>query len=244
MSDSPAFLKIRAASRHAALLTAIGATIAFASIIYSAVSLQDAIRQKKDLTAQILGLNSQIADAQKRLDEKAVALKQTTAEISHLEAAQSSLEARVAESEKTIAVRDTELSKVREQISQARCALAASRSAIEAFHQREYEAAIGLYSEALACDPDNAYLLNLKAYSLFKAGRIGEALTVERQSVSADPNYAWGYFDLARFLCAAGPNNFAEAKIAISNAVRLRPGLEQVMRGDGEFMRLCKGLLP
>jgi tetratricopeptide (TPR) repeat protein len=98
--------------------------------------------------------------------------------------------------------------------------------------------------EVAAVDPDSAYLLNLQAYSLFKSGRLDEAIAAKRRRVSADPNYAWGYFDLARFLCAAGPNKFPEAKTAISKALQLRPRLERIMRGDGEFIRRCKGLLP
>lgn len=39
-------------------------------------------------------------------------------------------------------------------------------------------------------------------------------------SVAADPEYAWGYFDLARFLCAASPPRLAEANQATAAGAR------------------------
>lgn len=127
--------------------------------------------------------------------------------------------------------------KMRREIGGLREALAASRYAIEAFHQRDYSTAVSLYDQALHADPNNAYLLNLKAYSLFKLKRIGEAIEVQRQSLRVDPEYAWGYFDLARFQCATGL--FDEARGSIDRAIEKRPGLQDIMAKDGEFQRLC-----
>ena len=126
---------------------------------------------------------------------------------------------------------------MRREIGGLREALAASRYAIEAFHQRDYAKAVSYYDQALRADPNNAYLLNLKAYSLFKLKRVGEAIEVQRQSLRADPQYAWGYFDLARFQCAAG--SFEEARRSRDTALEMRPGLQTIMAGDGEFQRLC-----
>jgi tetratricopeptide (TPR) repeat protein len=221
----------------------VGAAVVFASLIYSAVSLQDTIRQKQDLEGQILDLGSRVSITQKLLDDKTAALAGTTAEISRLQTAQSGLQAKVADMEQTITDKDTELNRLRERISHQKCALIESGIAIVAFHQREYEDAIEHYSRALACDPENAYLRDLKAYSLFRAGRLDEALADERQGVAADPSYApTGYFEIARFLCAS--KKFPEAKDAISKALQLQPEFKETMRRDGEFMRLCKGLLP
>lgn len=135
--------------------------------------------------------------------------------------------------------RDAE--KMRREVEGLREALAASRYAIEAFHQRDYSTAVSLYNQALRADPNNAYLLNLKAYSLFKLKRVSEAIDTQRQSLRADPEYAWGYFDLARFECAAG--SFGEGRRAIDSALEKRPALRAIMAKDGEFQRLCGPVL-
>jgi tetratricopeptide (TPR) repeat protein len=130
---------------------------------------------------------------------------------------------------------------MRREIGGLREALTASRHAIEAFHQRDYAAAVSFYDQALRADPNNAYLLNLKAYSLFKLKRVGEAIEVQRQSLRAGPQYAWGYFDLARFQCAAG--SFNEARRSRDTALQIQPGLKATMERDGEFRRLCGPIL-
>lgn len=128
-------------------------------------------------------------------------------------------------------------------LSQAKCALDNSRLAINAVHARRYDEAIALYDEALTCDPTNAYILNLTAYSHFKAGKTAEAIRLQKASLQADPTYAWGYFDLARFDCASGPSNREDAARAVTRAIALRPDLKVTMRGDGEFTRVCRGII-
>ena len=92
-------------------------------------------------------------------------------------------------------------------------ALTAARAGINAFHAGDYLGAVGQYDKVIRDDSSNAYLLNLRAYSLFKAGRIDEAIRSQQLSLRADPGYAWGYFDLARFECARG--NWDAAKDAL-----------------------------
>ena len=130
------------------------------------------------------------------------------------------------------------------QLSRSRAALSSARAAINAFHSGNLQQALQLYDEALSSDPDNAYLQNLRAYTLFRLGRTDEAIEGEKRSVEVDPNYAWGYFDLARFLCAAGPTEMNAAKNAARKAIRLRPDFESTMRSDGEFQRVCRHQIP
>lgn len=129
------------------------------------------------------------------------------------------------------------------QLVRSREAVAATRIAINAFHAGAYKDALKMYGAALQLDPDNAYILNLQAYATFKTGRIGDAIEIEQKSVTVDPQYAWGYFDLARFLCAAKPPRYEEARTAVDTALRLRPDLITYMRDDGEFKRHCKEIL-
>jgi len=123
------------------------------------------------------------------------------------------------------------------QVSRLRQALSASRDAIAAFHAHDYSAAVSLYDTALAADPGNAYILNLKAYSLFKLGRTSDAIITQQSGVQTDPNYAWGYFDLARFQCAAGDKVAAARSLGI--AVTKENRFQELAEQDGEFHRLC-----
>lgn len=137
-----------------------------------------------------------------------------------------------------------ELEATRNQVAAARASLASARAAINAFHAGNLKEALSLYDEALSSDPDNAYLQNLRAYTLFRLGRTQAAVQGEERSVALDPNYAWGYFDLARFLCASSPTDMNEAKEAAQRALELRPDLRTVMRNDGEFQRVCRHEIP
>lgn len=137
-----------------------------------------------------------------------------------------------------------ELQQTRNELAQSRSALSAARAAINAFHSGNLDEALTLYNEALASDPNNGYLQNLRAYTLFRLGRVNEALDGERLSIAADPSYAWGYFDLARFECAASPSQMQNAREAVEEALRLRPDLRAYMKNDGEFQRVCKHQLP
>jgi tetratricopeptide (TPR) repeat protein len=132
----------------------------------------------------------------------------------------------------------------REEAANARQAVAASRAAINAFHAGRLEDAVSLYDQAIAADSGNAYLQNLRAYVLFRLRRYDDAIEGQRRSLAADPAYAWGYFDLARFLCAATSSNLEEARETAERAISLRPDMRGVMQGDGEFQRVCRGTVP
>ncbi len=133
---------------------------------------------------------------------------------------------------------------VRSDLAKARASLSASRAAINAFHAGHLQDAVALYNEALASDPDNAYIQNLRAYALFRLGDVQAALEGQRRSIAADPGYAWGYFDLARFLCAAKPPRLDEARSAAAKAIELRPDMRAIMQHDREFQRVCGHQVP
>jgi tetratricopeptide (TPR) repeat protein len=233
-SDEAWYASIRVQIRRGFILGTIGYFLVAVVIIATLISLLQGVR-----TAE-----SQLADVSTRLGDARVSLAKTQASLDDLQKEYTTVSAQKAATDQALTESRRQIDELKQQISQARCALDSSRSALEAFHQREYGAAVHLYEQALACEPDNAYLLNLQAYSLFKDGKLEEALATQRRSAKADPNYAWGQFDLARFLCALGPTRFSEAKTAINETLRLRPDLLKAMRGDGEFRRLCKGLTP
>jgi tetratricopeptide (TPR) repeat protein len=112
---------------------------------------------------------------------------------------------------------------------------------INLFHQGLYGEAIKAYDKAITLDSLNAYILNLKGYSLFRAKRYNEAIEVLHRAVEVQPDYAWGYFDLARANCANG--NYVEALKAIRKAFEIRPDMKSIIKNDGEFNTLCKPII-
>ena len=124
------------------------------------------------------------------------------------------------------------------ELAEARCALG-SAGGINAYHDGDYPLAIQLYDEALKCDRQDGYVLSLKAYSLFKTGDLGAAIATQRASLESQPDYALGYFNLARFLCATG--DFEAAAAEVATAVSLWPEVEEIAGEDGEYQKLCQG---
>jgi tetratricopeptide (TPR) repeat protein len=169
-------------------------------------------------------------------------LESIQSQVSILESREQQLLARNQDLQRTASDLAKASSDLKAQVSRLRDALTASRDAIAAFHAHDYASAVSLYDSALAADPGNAYVINLKAYSLFKLGRVSEAIDVQRRGIDTDANYAWGYFDLARFQCAAGDKASAakSLRLAESKEERFRRLAEQ----DGEFRRLCGNLEP
>lgn len=162
---------------------------------------------------------------------------------------------------------------VLEQRDRARAAQRASRdivrNAIKSFHGDDFAAAIRSYQRALQVDPRNPYILNLKSYAEFKIGKTDDAIETLRRSLTIDPVYVWGYFDLMRYQCAAGDYAAALKTLddALANAtdgpidplfpknrrsdlLTGKTGLKFFLidandgEGDGEFQRLCRPLLP
>jgi len=137
-----------------------------------------------------------------------------------------------------IAELQSRLGQVESDLAEARCALGSS-GGINAYHDGDYALAIQLYDEALRCDAGDGYVLSLKAYSLFKAGDLEAAIVTQRASLEDQPDYALGYFNLARFLCATG--DFEAASAEVATAVSLWPEVEEIAAEDGEYQKLCQG---
>jgi tetratricopeptide (TPR) repeat protein len=143
-----------------------------------------------------------------------------------------------------LATTQAQLNLAHRQITDALQEVTAARDtkvAIDAFHAGHWTEAVSLYDKALASDPDNAYLQDLRAYTLFKLGKIDQAIAGERLAIAADPTYFLSYFNLARAQCAVSPPQMEEAKKSAAEAVRLNPQVAQFIKQDGEFQRVCKG---
>jgi tetratricopeptide (TPR) repeat protein len=145
----------------------------------------------------------------------------------------------------------TQLTQTQKDLNQARLAVAESlkeiaatrdeKAAIDAFHALHWDEAVSLFDRALATDPGNVYVEDMRAYMLFRLGKIDEALAQERQAIASDPNYATSYLNLARFQCAATPAQMDEARKNTEKFKAMRPDMSTFPKMDGEFQRVCKG---
>lgn len=138
----------------------------------------------------------------------------------------------------------SQLNVARRQVADALQQVTAARdtkAAIDAFHAGHWNEAVSLFDKSLASDPDNAYVQDMRAYMLFRLGRIDESIADERLAIAADPTYSWSYLNLARAQCAASPPQMEEAKKSASEAIRLNTQLSQFIKQDGEFQKVCKG---
>lgn len=227
MVDSIALERLEKTSRLSAVLMGLGALVVMIALWFSYEQLREIQSEVNSLQVESARLQSQNSE----LSSDAQALR---SEVRSLQSQASELRTQNSE-----LVDDSEA--LRNHVKNLREALGASRYAIIAFHQGDYDTAIDFYDQALRADPDNAYLLNLKAYSHFKLEQFQEAIEIQIESTRVDPNYAWGFFDLARFHCAAGDMDAASE--AMMTALEKSPGLENVMNDDGEFQRLCAPIL-
>lgn len=112
---------------------------------------------------------------------------------------------------------------------------------VTSYHARDYAAAIANYDRALELDPGNAYVLDLKSYSQFRAGDLDGAIASITMALSGDPSYVYGYSELTRYACAA--RQFERAVETYTRAKRDHPDVvglfARLLRDDGQFARLC-----
>jgi tetratricopeptide (TPR) repeat protein len=118
------------------------------------------------------------------------------------------------------------------------------RLALEQYHNGRYAAAISYYDQALALDPENAYVLDLKSYSQFRHGDRKGAMESIEAALRMQPDYVYGYSEWSRYACAAG--RFDEAVRAFDAARAQSPAADELygklLREDGQFATLCARL--
>ncbi len=133
---------------------------------------------------------------------------------------------------------NAQLDETRKELQKSQNATRYVAEAINFYHARQYHRALQSYDQAITLDPNNPYIYDLKGYALFKLGQLEPSIATLRKSVVSDPNYAWGYFDLARVYCAA--KDYRSARDSIASALRLAPELKHTMQRDGEFAHICQ----
>jgi small glutamine-rich tetratricopeptide repeat-containing protein alpha len=168
------------------------------------------------------------------------AIRQGQGRLVELRASEVKARAEISELEKQAATLRAELKGARE-------ATPVLIEAINAFHRKNYKLAIARYEQALRLNPGDSYIYNLMSYSQFKSGDLAGAIKTLSQSLKLDPSYDWGYFDLARYQCAAGmPGDALETirRAAEARGTSIRRMTSFFLSEDGEFRRLCASVLP
>jgi Flp pilus assembly protein TadD len=215
--DSRTDHSLRAFVRNAWVLLVVQLCAAAAAVAVTAW----AVLQVRPLFAERERLTKEISDAETR--------------VAQLDAEERKARNRIAELQERAAALSSDL-------QGARKATPVLTQAINAFHQGRYAQAIVKYDEALALNPGDPYVHNLKSYSQFKMGDFASASQTLSRGLQIDPTYDWGYFDLARYQCAAGAP--ADALRTITTALEKRGapienGITFFLTKDGEFRRLC-----
>jgi len=192
----------------------VAAAAAVAVTVWAALQVRPLLEEREQLSRQNEQLSKSIVEAKARVD--------------NLIAEERSLKQRVAA--------------LRAELQGARDATPVLTQAINAFHQKEYDRAVVKYDEALKLNPGDAYIHNLKSYSQFKAGDFSGAVETMSRALQINPAYEWGYFDLARYQCAAGAPDAGLRTITGALEARgdsIRSAIQFFLTKDGEFRRLC-----
>lgn len=208
---------IRAFVRNAWVLLAFQLVAAAAALAVTAW----ATLQVRPLLAERERLEKAIADSRVQLDD---------------------LRARQERAREEIAALEKQAAVARAELQGARDATPVLTEAINAFHRKDYARAIAKYNQALKLNPGDPYIYNLKSYSQFRVGDVAGAIETLSRSLAMDPSYEWGYFDLARYQCAAGSPEAAMRTIRSALEVRgesIRRATAFFLAKDGEFRRLC-----
>ncbi len=166
-------------------------------------------------------------------------------EIEQAEARGEVLAVKEQKARETVAALEEQAATLREELQGARDATPVLTKAIQTFHAKEYARAIVKYDQALALDPGDPYIHNLKSYSQFKAGDFQGASETLARALQLNPGYEWGYFDLARYQCAAGAPEEALSTLRGALETRgeqIRDQLRFFLEEDGELWRLCSGI--
>ncbi len=105
---------------------------------------------------------------------------------------------------------------------------------VAAFFAKDLDGAMGFYDQALALDPDNSRVLNLRGYLHLRRQEIGPARTDLERAVALDAEGVIPRINLLKVACAEDPAAPPPAGLAPRT-----PDEADTYRGDGELARLC-----
>lgn len=128
-----------------------------------------------------------------------------------------------------------DLEQLQGQVRSARESLTSLQPCLKMFFTQNYVGAVDCYDRAIATDPANPVIYDLKGYSLLRAGQIDASVTTLEKSVSLAPDYVWGHYNLALAYWAAGANERAVSEV--KKVLDIDPSFSEVIRRDGQFSK-------
>lgn len=115
--------------------------------------------------------------------------------------------------ERTILIQKDSLLLVKQQLNDARLASEFLQLAIDSVVRKNFSGAIASYDKAIALDPMNPVLYNLKGYAHFKKGEYNSAVESLEKSVQIDPDYIWGHYNLSLVYFTIGKTDEAISEV-------------------------------
>jgi len=127
------------------------------------------------------------------------------------------------------------------QVNSLEKALDFTTAAVDELHRHNYAEAVTNYDRALAYNPNDPDILNLKGYALFKLHKYDQAAAALNQSILLDLSNPWSELNLAKVQCAN--HKYADAKSAITFIIVNQPDFVDTVLGDGEFTHVCNPIM-
>jgi tetratricopeptide (TPR) repeat protein len=110
------------------------------------------------------------------------------------------------------------------------------KEGVDLFARRDYQDAAGKFDRALALDPKNPLLLNLKGYSLLGAKEPAKAAEALEASLKLEPDQFWPQLDLANAYWMN--NDKAKAVAQVGGVLQKYPKSYVVLKNDERFQPL------
>jgi tetratricopeptide (TPR) repeat protein len=107
---------------------------------------------------------------------------------------------------------------------------------IELYQTGDYKGAVREYDKALALNPNDYYVYNIRGFSLLLDGEVSDAVLSLEKSVSLNPGYSWGYYNLALAYWAAGEKT--KTKQAVEKAIECDPGMKHLIKKTAQFKKI------
>jgi tetratricopeptide (TPR) repeat protein len=217
----------------------VAAAAALAVTAWAALQVRPLLAERERLEMLIIEANARVQQLSTEGERLAKSIIEAEARVQQLSADEE-------RARETVSMLEKRTAALRLELQGARDATPVLTAAIKAFHNKQYALAIVKYDEALKLNPGDPYIYNLKSYSQFKAGDLHGAIDTLSRALQMDPSYDWGYFDLARYQCAAGSP--AAALSTITGALELRgqriqSAIDFFLSKDGEFRKLCADIV-
>ena len=109
---------------------------------------------------------------------------------------------------------------------------------LQNFYAKKYDLAIDEYNRALALDSSNYVLYDYRGYAQLRANKIDEAIASLEKSVTLNPEYGWGYYNLSLAYWANGDKS--HTRQSLQHLTEVSPELKRTVINDAQFSEILK----